>query len=313
MVTLKDNSNTETNISNNERSRILRNVTYAAVFVAIFLVSIKFFAWSITDSVSILSSLVDSIFDALASIFNLLAVRHALVPADKNHRFGHGKAEALSGLAQSTFIFGSVIFLLIEVARRFFLPKSIDNSFEGVIIISISLLVTIVLVVYQRKIIRKTNSKAIKADSLHYFSDVLLNSGVIISLILTSYFGLGFIDPLVALFISLYILLVSYKIFISSIDELMDKEFTEKDRQRIIKIVLKHTLVKDIHDLRTRKSGFNSFIQFHLDLPSNISLLKAHEISDEVEQDLLYYFPESEIIIHQDPEGIDDQRDFFEV
>lgn len=313
MVTLKDNSNTETNISNNERSRILRNVTYAAVFVAIFLVSIKFFAWSITDSVSILSSLVDSIFDALASIFNLLAVRHALVPADKNHRFGHGKAEALSGLAQSTFIFGSVIFLLIEVARRFFLPKSIDNSFEGIIIISISLLVTIVLVVYQRKIIRKTNSKAIKADSLHYFSDVLLNSGVIISLILTSYFGLGFIDPLVALFISLYILLVSYKIFISSIDELMDKEFTEKDRQRIIKIVLKHTLVKDIHDLRTRKSGFNSFIQFHLDLPSNISLLKAHEISDEVEQDLLYYFPESEIIIHQDPEGIDDQRDFFEV
>ena len=203
MNSLIDHNIPREKISSEERARILRNVTYASVIVAVFLVSIKLYAWSITDSVSILSSLVDSVFDALASIFNLLAVRHALTPADKDHRFGHGKAEALSGLAQSTFIFGSVIFLLIEVFKRFFYPKSIDNSFEGIIIISISLLVTIVLVVYQRKIIRKTNSKAIKADSLHYFSDVLLNSGVIISLILTSYFGMGLIDPLVALFMDL--------------------------------------------------------------------------------------------------------------
>ncbi len=311
MSYLKDN--TDSDISIVERSRALRNVTYASVLVAIFLVFIKFIAWSMTDSVSILSSLVDSVFDSLASLFNLFAVRQALIPADKEHRFGHGKAEALSGLAQSTFIFGSIIFLLIEVVRRFFSPKIIENSFEGIIIIFISLLVTIALVIYQRRIIKKTNSKAIEADSLHYFSDVLLNSGVIISLLFTSYIEIPLIDPIVALLISIYILFISYKIFISSIDELMDKEFSEEDRQRIIEIVLKHSLVNNIHDLRTRKSGSKNFIQFHLELPASISLLMAHEISDEVEELLLYNFPGSEIIIHQDPEGIDDQRDFFEV
>ncbi len=311
MSYLKDNPDSDISII--ERSRALRNVTYASVLVAIFLVFIKFIAWSMTDSVSILSSLVDSVFDSLASLFNLFAVRQALVPADKEHRFGHGKAEALSGLAQSTFIFGSIIFLLIEIVRRFLSPKVIENSFEGIIIIFISLLVTIALVIYQRRIIKKTNSKAIEADSLHYFSDVLLNSGVIISLLLTSYIEIPLIDPIVALLISIYILFISYKIFISSIDELMDKEFSKEDRQRIIEIVLKHSLVNNIHDLRTRKSGSKNFIQFHLELPANISLLTAHEISDEVEELLLYNFPDSEIIIHQDPEGIDDQRDFFEV
>jgi len=311
MSYLKDNPDSDISII--ERSRALRNVTYASVLVAIFLVFIKFIAWSMTDSVSILSSLVDSVFDSLASLFNLFAVRQALVPADKEHRFGHGKAEALSGLAQSTFIFGSIIFLLIEVVRRFLSPKVIENSFEGIIIIFISLLVTIALVIYQRRIIKKTNSKAIEADSLHYFSDVLLNSGVIISLLLTSYIEIPLIDPIVALLISIYILFISYKIFTSSIDELMDKEFSKEDRQRIIEIVLKHSLVNNIHDLRTRKSGSKNFIQFHLELPANISLLTAHEISDEVEELLLYNFPDSEIIIHQDPEGIDDQRDFFEV
>tara|TARA_Y100000589_G_scaffold332327_1_gene391799 strand:- start:2372 stop:3307 length:936 start_codon:yes stop_codon:yes gene_type:complete len=311
MSYLKDNIDSDISIV--ERSRALRNVTYASVLVAIFLVFIKFIAWSMTDSVSILSSLVDSVFDSLASLFNLFAVRQALIPADKEHRFGHGKAEALSGLAQSTFIFGSIIFLLIEVVRRFFSPKIIENSFEGIIIIFISLLVTIALVIYQRRIIKKTNSKAIEADSLHYFSDVLLNSGVIISLLFTSYIEIPLIDPIVALLISIYILFISYKIFISSIDELMDKEFSEEDRQRIIEIVLKHSLVNNIHDLRTRKSGSKNFIQFHLELPASISLLMAHEISDEVEELLLYNFPGSEIIIHQDPEGIDDQRDFFEV
>ena len=312
MNSLIDHNIPREKISSEERARILRNVTYASVIVAVFLVSIKLYAWSITDSVSILSSLVDSVFDALASIFNLLAVRHALTPADKDHRFGHGKAEALSGLAQSTFIFESVIFLLIEVFRRFFYPKSIDNSFEGIVIILISLLVTIGLVLYQNKIIKKTASKAIRADSLHYFSDILLNSGVILSLIITYYFSYSFIDPLVALFIAGYILIISCKIFISSVDELMDKEFNDKERQRITEIVLNNKLVKDIHDLRTRKSGYKSFIQFHLDLPSNISLLQAHQISDDVEEKLLYYFPDAEIIIHQDPEGIDEQRDFFE-
>ena len=311
MSYLKDNIDSDISIV--ERSRALRNVTYASVLVAIFLVFIKFIAWSMTDSVSILSSLVDSVFDSLASLFNLFAVRQALIPADKEHRFGHGKAEALSGLAQSTFIFGSIIFLLIEVVRRFFSPKIIENSFEGIIIIFISLLVTIALVIYQRRIIKKTNSKAIEADSLHYFSDVLLNSGVIISLLFTSYIEIPLIDPIVALLISIYILFISYKIFISSIDELMDKEFSEEDRQRIIEIVLKHSLVNNIHDLRTRKSGSKNFIQFHLELPASISLLMAHEISDEVEELLLYNFPGSEIIIHQDPEGIVDQRDFFEV
>ncbi len=299
-------------ISFQERKRILKNVTIASVLVSALLVIIKLIAWSATDSVSILSSLVDSSFDAIASLVNLFAVRHALVPADKNHRFGHGKAEALSGIAQSMFIFGSVVFLLIEVFSRFFFPKPIDHSFFGIIIILISLVLTFLLVLYQKSVIKKTKSTAIKADSLHYLSDILLNFGVILSLIISSFFSIWFADPLFALIISVYILSVTYRIFISSLDELMDKEFSEEDRVKIIKTVLDHELVKDIHDLRTRKSGYSAFIQFHLDLSPSLSLLEAHKISDEVESKLLYYFPGSEIIIHQDPEGIDEQRDSFD-
>ncbi len=279
----------------------LKVVTYLAVIVSVFLILIKFIAWIYTDSVSILSGLVDSSLDAIASVINLIAVRQALVPADSDHRFGHGKAEALSGLAQSTFIFGSIVFLIIEVIPRLFSPEIIKNSNIGLAITFISLFITMVLVIYQRYVIRKTNSLAVSADSFHYFSDLILNCGVIVALLLSVHLGLLIADPIIALSIGLFILYGAYKIFRTSIDQLMDKEFPESERKKITEIVLEHKDVLGVHDLRTRRSGSSGFIQLHLDLKANISLIEAHEISESVEKKLINCFPNSEIIIHQDP------------
>tara|TARA_B100000686_G_C16690127_1_gene917118 strand:- start:119 stop:1057 length:939 start_codon:yes stop_codon:yes gene_type:complete len=295
-----------------KNSLLLKRVTYASVFVACLLIVVKFVAWVGTDSVSILSSLADSFLDGIASIINLIAVRHALSPADQDHRFGHGKAEALSGLAQSTFIIGSVVFLLVEVVPRFFNPQSIENGSLGIGTSIFALVITVGLVIYQKYVIRKTNSLAISADSLHYVSDILLNVSVIVALVLSIYLNWILADVIFAVLIAFFILFSAAKIFRRSYDQLMDKEFPENERDLIKDIVLKHPDVLDIHDLRTRKSGYTNFIQFHLDLKSDISLYEAHEISDQVEMQLLKIFPGSDVIIHQDPEGVDEFRAGFE-
>ena len=297
---------------NPKNSLLLKRATYASVFVACVLIVVKFIAWVGTDSVSILSSLADSFLDGIASAINLVAVRHALSPADQDHRFGHGKAEALSGLAQSTFILGSIVFLLFEVVPRFFAPQPVDNGALGIATSLFALVLTMGLVLYQKYVIRKTNSLAVSADSLHYVSDVLLNIGVIIALIFSVYLNWILADAVFAILIAFFILFSAVKIFRSSYDQLMDREFPDDERDLIKSTVLSHPDVLDIHDLRTRKSGYTSFIQFHLDLKNDISLYKAHEISDQVEADILKIFPGSDVIIHQDPEGVEEFRAGFE-
>lgn len=297
---------------NAKNSLLLKRVTYASVFVACLLIVVKFIAWVGTDSVSILSSLADSFLDGIASIINLIAVRHALSPADQDHRFGHGKAEALSGLAQSTFIIGSVVFLLIEVVPRFLNPQSIENGSLGIGTSIFALVLTAGLVIYQRYVIRKTNSLSVSADSLHYVSDILLNVGVIVALVLSIYLNWILADVIFAILIAFFILFSAANIFRKSYDQLMDKEFPDHERDLIKDTVLKHTDVLDVHDLRTRKSGYTNFIQFHLDLKNDISLYEAHEISDQVEAELLKIFPGADVIIHQDPEGVDEFRAKFE-
>jgi ferrous-iron efflux pump FieF len=290
-------------------ARLMRVASYASVAVATVLIVTKSGAYAVTESVSLLSSLVDSLLDAGASLVNLLAIRHALQPADREHRFGHGKAESLAGLAQAAFIAGSGIFLLLEAGNRLINPKTVSNGEIGIAVMVLSLFLTLGLVAFQAYVVRKTNSLAISADSLHYRVDILVNVAVIVGIYLASFGGLQIVDPVLAVAIVIYMAWGSFKIARRSMDELMDREFPDEDRIKIRQIALEHPEVRDVHDMRTRSSGPYSFIQLHLEMDRNLSLVRAHEISDEVMYKVEDAFPNTEVLIHQDPEGVEERRD----
>ncbi|MBI3452992.1 MAG: cation diffusion facilitator family transporter [Rhodospirillales bacterium] len=293
--------------------RLMKRATYASVAAAAMLIVVKIGAWVATDSVSVLSSLLDSLLDAAASLVNLLAVRHALTPADREHRFGHGKAEPLAGLAQSAFIAGSALLLFSEAVRRLAAGQPVVRSEIGIAVMVLSIVVTVLLVAYQRHVVRRTGSVAIRADSLHYGGDILLNGGVIVSLLASVHLGWTVIDPLFGLAIGGYILFSAYRIARLSLDLLMDRELPDADRARIREIARRHVEVRDLHDMRTRSAGPGIFIQFHLEMDGGLSLRRAHEIADEVEAEILAVFPNAEVIIHQDPEGVAESRKTFAV
>ena len=294
----------------NHNGRIMRLATYASTAVAVTLILVKLVAWLSTESVSLLATLIDSSLDALASLVNLLAVRHALTPADSRHRFGHGKAEALAGLGQATFIAGSAGFLVLEAFSRIIHPQPVDMIGIGIGVMVFSIVATMGLLAFQRHVIRKTGSTAIKADELHYRTDLLVNGSVIAALVLAAYGWPGF-DPLFALGIAAYILYSSWQIADEAVQHLMDHELPDEDRQRIIDTVLAHPHTRGMHDLRTRRSGTTCFIQLHLELDDQLPLYKAHRISDQVEAKLQKLFPDAEIIIHEDPASINEPQPEF--
>lgn len=285
-------------------ARLMKLATLLAMGVALTLIGIKLIAWMSTGSVALLSSLIDSTLDAFASLVNIMAVRHALTPADSDHRFGHGKAEPLAGLAQSAFIIGSALLLISESAHRLLHPEPVSNGMVGVFVMVFSIVVTLALVTFQRRVIAKTESVAISADALHYFTDLMMNFGVLISLVLTSVLGWTWVDPVFALGIGLYILWGSGQLAWGSYNLLMDKEFPDEDRTLIKDIARAHPDVRNVHDLRTRSSGQQQFIQLHLELDGDMPLRRAHDISDDVEAQIRDAFPKADVIIHQDPAGI---------
>ncbi|MFP6699797.1 MAG: cation diffusion facilitator family transporter [Alphaproteobacteria bacterium] len=291
---------------NPRHARLLRLATRAAVGVAGLLIVAKLAAWFLTDSVAILSSLMDSVLDVGASLVNMYAVAHALVPADREHRFGHGKAEALAGLAQSAFISGSALFLVAEAGQRLIEPRAIVRDEIGIAVMVLSLVLTIGLVIFQRHVVKRTRSVAISADSMHYRGDILANLGVILALVLAGRFGWIYADAIIALLVAAYILQGAWGIIKSALDQLMDRELPEPQRQRIRQIALAHDRVEDVHDLRTRSSGVQSFIQLHMELDGELTLMQSHEIADEVEDAIRAAFPGAEVIIHQDPAGLDE-------
>lgn len=286
-----------------QSARLMRWATYASISVAVLLIISKLIAWGLSDSVSLLATLIDSVLDALASLINLIAVRHALTPADREHRFGHGKAEALAGLSQSMFIAGSAGFLLLEAGRRIIDPVAVQHADISIAVMLFSIVATLLLVLFQSYVIRKTQSTAIRADALHYKSDLVINVSVILALWL-SMRGMPQFDAPIACLIAGYILYSAWEIISLSYDQLMDRELPDHDREQIKQAVLKHSQAKGLHDLRTRSSGTVTFIQLHLELDDNLSLLEAHNISDEVEESLLVQFPGAEIIIHIDPQSV---------
>jgi ferrous-iron efflux pump FieF len=286
-----------------DSARLMRLATHAALGVALVLVAAKTMAWILTDSVSLLASLIDSTLDALASLVNLVAVRHATTPADKEHRFGHGKAEALAGLGQSAFITGSACFLTLEAGRRLLDPVPVENTGPGMAVMVLSLVATFALLSFQRHVIRRTDSTAIKADALHYRTDFLLNGSVILALWLATSGWPGF-DAVFAIGIALYILYSAWAIIRQSLDELMDRELPNSERASIARIATSHPWVRGMHDLRSRRSGIDTFLQLHLEVDDNLTLLQAHTVSDEVEAELQQAYPGAEIIIHVDPMSV---------
>ena len=291
--------------------RLMRMATLAAVSVACVLVATKFVAWVLTDSVSLMSTLIDSLLDVAASVVNLVAVRHALEPADREHRFGHGKAESLAGLAQAAFVAGSGVFLLLEAGERLFNPQEIVRTEIGYIVMVFSIVLTLALVTFQSFVVRRTGSIAIGADSAHYRMDILVNAGVMVSLFVVAHIGWLWFDPAMAILIAAYILYGAWQIAETALQVLMDHELSDETRRAIRHIALSHPDVRNVHDLRTRTSGQHVFMQMHLEMDGSISLYRAHEIADEVEADVMAAFPHAEVMIHQDPEGIGEEIAVF--
>jgi len=295
-------------VGNERMGTLMRRATYASLSVAVLLVTVKLIAWFATDSVSLLSSLIDSILDGAASLVNLIAVRQALAPPDREHRFGHGKAEPLASLGQSAFIAGSAVLLLVQAAQHLIYPTPVTNSGIGLAVMGFAIAVTFALLLYQRYVVRRTGSLVIGVDAFHYRADLVLNLAVIVSLLLTSTLGYPAIDPLFGACIGLWIIWGAWQVALKAVVHLMDQELPDDERARIRDIALQHPKVRAVHDLKTRAAGPDSFIQIHIEMDGGIRLTEAHVISDEVEASLQKAFPRAEIIIHQDPEGINEPR-----
>ena len=288
--------------------RLRKRAIWASVALATVLIGLKFVAWLVTGSVALLSSLIDSLLDVAASIINLLAVSHALSPADREHRFGHGKAEPLAVLGQSAFIAGSAMLLLAEAVRRLVLPAPVDNPPAGIAVMAFAIVATVALVAYQRSVVRRTGSLAVSADELHYRGDLILNGSVILALILGGVLGVPYLDPAFGAAIGLWIVYSATRLARLSLTQLMDRELPDAERAHIRTIAQAHPEVSAVHDLRTRAAGPTAFIQLHLEMPGALSLFRAHQIADEVEMEFSRAYPHAEIIIHEDPAGIEEAR-----
>ena len=293
------------------QARLRNRATYASVAVSVGLIVIKFAAWIATGSVAMLSSLVDSLLDVVASTLNLVAVRHALEPADREHRFGHGKAEPLAALGQSAFLAGGALLLTFEAVSRAISPQPIAHAGFGIAVIIVSIVLDGALVLYQRYVVARTRSLAIGADELHFRSDLVVNGAVLAALLLDQSISLPILDPLLGGAIGVWIITSSVQLFRLSMSQLMDHELPDEDRARIRQIAETAPEVTAVHDLKTRAAGPTAFIQLHLEMDGGMDLRRAHEIADGVEAQLRSAYPHAEIIIHQDPAGLEEIHQEF--
>lgn len=287
-----------------EYSEQVKKAANFAIITALILIIAKGIAWWQTGSVSMLASITDSMLDLLASFMNMLILRFALMPADHNHSFGHGKAESLASLVQSAFISGSAIFLLLQGIHRFNSPQALNNTLLGMVVTVFSILATGLLVWYQGRVINATESPAIKADRLHYQTDLLMNFTILLSLGLSAY-GILWADAVFAILISLYILWNAAKMLFDSTQLLLDQMLPPEEIEQI-HAVLNQEIAQDsrmlgFHALRTRRSGAIRFIQFHLELADELSFIEAHDITEHLERCLCKTFPRSDIVIHPEP------------
>lgn len=286
-----------------EYARLVTLAAWTATIVASFLLLVKIAAWWVTGSVSLLASVVDSLLDIAASVVNLIVVRYALQPADREHAFGHGKAESLAALAQAMFISGSACFLILNGVERFFRPHELQSPEYGIYVSLFAMLVTFALVMFQRYVVKKTASQAIAADSLHYQTDLYMNAAIIVALGL-SWFGFKQADAIFAIGIGIYILYSAFHMAYQAVQTLLDRKLPDEELAQIQAISLSVEGVLGVHQLRTRMAGPVRFIQLHLELEDQIPLIEAHHISDQVEEKLRKTFPGADVLIHQDPYSV---------
>lgn len=294
--------------SKKQKDRLVRLASYFSVATALFIVSIKTYGWINTNSVAIMTSLLDSVLDISSSLINMIAIRIALIPADDNHRFGHHKIQDLAIFTQSSFFIFSGLFAIFSSIKQIFVNHQVYNYNEGFIVIILSILTNIALIQYQNYVIKKTNSKIIEVDKLHYVIDLITNLSVIVSLYITQY--IWYIDILFGIAIGSYITFNAIKILRESIRNLTDEELSNEKKEEIIQIISQHTKVKGIHEFKTRYAGDKSFVQFHLELDPNITLLAAHDISDDIMYKIQTKIKNCEVLIHQDPAGYEKNVQF---
>ncbi len=290
------------------QNKLKKNAATASVALAGILIVLKSFGVFYTGSLAVLSSVIDSMADLFASAVTYIAVRVSSHPADSAHRYGHGKAEALSALLQAAFITGSGLFVLYDGIHRFFYPQTLEQTGFGIGIMTVSLILTLALIVFQRYVAERTNSQAIRADAAHYTVDVITNVSIILTLIIVALSGLGWFDTLAAIAVATYLLLNAYKLAKNAVALLMDKELDDSIREKIEKLVLNCSHVEGLHDLRTRDLGGQYMFELHLELDGELTLFEAHKYSDEVENRIRQIFPNAQIIIHQDPAGLFEKR-----
>ena len=265
------------------------------------MIATKAWAWLASGSASMLGSLTDSLMDITATLMSFLVLSYALRPADDDHRFGHGKAEALAGLGQAAFIAGSGCLLAFHGIERLINPVELTHSLLGVWVSIFAIACTLVIVFVQNKVVKHTESIAIKADSVHYKGDLILNAAVLIA-ILPAYYGVLYADPLFAIGVAGYLLYNSWDIATESASHLMDKELPDEEKQSIFEIAHAHIDVYGVHGIRTRQGGKVKFIQLHLELDDHLPLIRAHKVADEVELMIIQQFEsEVDILIHLDP------------
>jgi ferrous-iron efflux pump FieF len=279
----------------------------ASVATALGLLLLKAYAAWETGSVAMLGSLADTGLDFLASLVTLYGVRLAAVPADRDHRFGHGKAEALAALFQVALIAVSAAAIGWRAVERLIEGETTAHAEYGIAVSLVAMAVTLGLLAYQRRVIARTGSVAIEADHVHYQTDLLLNLSVIAALVLDQYVGFTGADPLFGVAIALWLGWGAWRASSRAIDQLMDREWPEERRRRFLEVAARHPELRGIHDLRTRSSGAHDFVQFHIWVDPKMSVAEAHRVTDEIEQKLGPEFPGAEILIHLDPEGQVDQ------
>lgn len=281
--------------------RLLCLATRASLGVATVLILCKAIAWYLSGSVSLLAGLTDSVLDGAASFLNLLAVHYSLRPADDDHRYGHGKAEALAGMGQALFIGVSAVFIAIQAAERLRTPEPIGEAGIGIAVMVLSLVLTVGLLILQHKVVKETGSTAVRADSLHYRSDLMLNGSILLALVLAGW-GYPQVDALFGLAISIYILWSAYQIAKESSAILMDQELDPDVGEQMLALACAVPGVLGAHDLRTRMSGQHWFVQLHLELPGQLSLSAAHALCEQAEAAIIAKFPKAEVLVHADPE-----------
>ncbi|MCW3834998.1 cation diffusion facilitator family transporter [Sphingomonas canadensis] len=279
----------------------------ASVAAASLLGALKAWAAVETGSVAVLASLADSLLDLVASLVTLGGVHWAMQPADDEHRFGHGKAEALAALFQVAVIAISATAILVRAVQRLMEASPSHDPEYGIGVSLAAILVTLALTAYQRRAIRATGSIAIATDRIHYSSDLALNASVILALVLDNYLGLRGADPLFGIVIALWLMRGAWRASETAIDQLMDREWPEERRRRLVEVAARHPAARGLHDLRTRTSGSHDFAQFHIWMDPAMTVAAAHEEVEAIEADLRAAFPGAEFLIHIDPEGhVDD-------